>query len=239
MSDTSPSPDASLNELEQILGYNFKDRSLLEAALTHSSYRYENPQDCTDNERLEFLGDAVLGLILADIVYRRYQRQQEGTLTILRSHIASEPGLAAVARDLGLGRFLRLGRGEELSGGRNRDSMLADAMEAILGALYLDAGIAAATSVFERTFEQRLNSLPRDHWADNPKGKLQQISLRRYQIPPSYRTLSEEGPPHAKIFTAEVALGEHCRATGSGTNKQSAQVAAAEALLAQLDREAD
>lgn len=222
------------HNLEDVLGYRFRDPVRLETALTHRSFRFENREAGVDNERLEFLGDAVLGFLLADLVYERYEEHPEGVLTILRSRIVSTSALASVARDIGLGAHLRLGRGEVAGGGRERESMLADAMEALLAALYLDAGIRKAAKVFQKLFASRLDALTEDVWEDNPKGRLQQLAQRDFHAAPVYRTLAEEGPHHARVFRAEVAVGDDRRAEGEGNSKQSAQVAAARALLAAL-----
>lgn len=220
--------------LEDVLGYRFRDPALLETALTHRSFRFESREACTDNQRLEFLGDAVLGFLLADIVYQRYEEHPEGMLTILRSRVVSTAALAETAREIGLGTHLRLGRGEAASGGCERDSTLADAMEALLAALYLDAGIERTLEVFQRLFETRLRSLQEDVWLGNPKGRLQQLAQRQFHTSPVYRTLAEEGPHHARVFRSEVAIGGLHRAEGTGNNKRSAQVAAARALLSLL-----
>ncbi len=220
--------------LEETLGYRFHDPQLLQAALTHRSFRFENPEAGADNQRLEFLGDAVLGLLLADWVYHHFEEHSEGMLTILRSRIASTAALAQVARSLGIGPFLRLGHGEAAGGGHDRETSLADALEALLAALYLDAGLRRTDEVFRRIFAPHLDALDNDRWADNPKGHLQTLAQRDHQAAPVYCLLAEEGPPHARTFRVEVRVGPHLRAEGTGPSKQTAQVAAARALLAEI-----
>jgi len=225
--------------IEDAIGYRFRDPERLQAALTHRSFRFESREPCQDNQRLEFLGDAVLGLIMADWASRHYEEHPEGMLTVLRSRIASAAGLAAVARDIGLGGYLRLGRGEIASGGSDRDSTLADAMEALLAAVYLDGGLKRADAVFRRVFASRLEALDADLWADNPKGRLQQLAQREHQVAPVYTLLGEDGPLHARTFRVEVRVetkqGEPWRSEGTGNSKQSAQVEAAQNLLASVE----
>lgn len=221
----------AFKDIEKVLGYQFADSSRLLAALTHPSFRFESREDCEDNQRLEFLGDAVLGFLLADWVFQHYEKHPEGMLTILRSRVVSTAALATVAREIGLGGFLRLGRGEDAAGGRHRDAMLADALEAVFAALYVDGGLVQADAAFRRVFAKSLESLDGDAWADNPKGRLQQIAQRDFGVDPVYLALAEEGPDHARTFRAAVCVGDQWRAEGSGASKQAAQVAAARSLL--------
>ena len=220
--------------LEKVLGYRFKNMRLLETALTHGSYRFDCKGKCVDNERLEFLGDAVLGLLFADFVYKQYAESHEGILTILRSRVVNETGLAVVARKINLGQYIRLGHGERANGGRDRDSILGDTLEALFGAIYLDAGIDETGKIFIRLFKRQMQSLSDDVWEDNPKGKLQQVTQRLYRSSPTYAVLSEKGPSHARIFCVEVTSGDR-KATGEGSNKQAAQVAAARNMLQALN----
>ena len=221
-------------KLESVLGYTFKNVRLLETALTHGSYKFDDKGKRDDNERLEFLGDAVLGLLLSDITYRHYAEYHEGTLTILRSRVVNETGLARIARRINLGQYIRLGHGERTHGGRERDSILGDTLEAVFGAIYLDAGIDETFKVFKRLFERQLFSLSGDVWEDNPKGKLQQVAQRLFHCSPAYTVLSTEGPAHSRTFRVEVSAGGH-KAVGDGGSKQSAQVVAARNLLKIVD----
>lgn len=224
---------AAVAALETKLGYTFHDTALITEALTHPSYHFEQGLDY-DNQRLEFLGDAVLGFYLADRIYRMRQDHPEGMLTILRASIASGAALAARARGLGLGAALLLGRGEAMTGGRDRESDLSDAMEAVLGALYLDGGIAAVSGVLDRLLAEEIAHLGRDPWMDNPKGKLQSITQKRYRIDPVYTLIEERGPKHEREFEVLVEVGDIGKAQGVGGTKRAAQAAAAAALLRQL-----
>ncbi|MGI5869764.1 MAG: ribonuclease III [Kiritimatiellia bacterium] len=229
---------AAVADLERALGYAFRDPALLRTALTHPSYRTER-QAGADNQRLEFLGDAVLGFLLADCIYHAHEDHPEGMLTILRASIANGAALAAKARALGLGPALLLGRGEEITGGRDRESDLSDAFESILGAVYIDGGFDAVSAVFERVFADEVANLAHDPWIDNPKGKLQNLAIKNHGVDPVYETLAETGPVHNRVFTARVTVGEALAAEGSGASKRAAQAAAAAALLKQLkEREA-
>lgn len=228
---------AAVADLEQALGYAFRDPALLRDALTHPSYRFENAVEA-DNQRLEFLGDAVLGFLLADRIYRSRQDHPEGMLTILRAAVASGASLAVKARALGLGPALLLGRGEELTGGRDRDSDLSDAFESVLGAVYVDGGIDAVSAVFDRLFAVEMATMGRDPWLDNPKGRLQSLAQKEHRVDPVYETVSESGPKHNRVFEVRVAVGEGLTAEGAGATKRAAQAAAAAALLRKVEETA-
>lgn len=229
----SSSQEPDLEALESVLGYRFNDRLLLLTAVTHPSYRYEHREVADDSQRLEFLGDAVLGLLTAEYVYRLHADSDEGLLTVLRSRSTSGRALAQVARALNLGAFLRLGRGENSPRMRQHGRTLADAMESVIGAAWLDGGYAAAAALFGRAFEPLLRGLSRDLWADNPKGELQVFAQRRFQTLPLYRGAPPTGPDHAPCHRVTVELGGEC-AAGEGGNKQEAESAAARALLARF-----
>ncbi|MBQ9726246.1 MAG: ribonuclease III [Kiritimatiellae bacterium] len=215
-------------------GHAFADPALLETALTHPSRAEENP-GTADNQRLEFLGDAVLGFLLADRVYRDGADRPEGDLTRRRAAIASGPALAAKAREIGLGAALRLGRGEAKTGGADRASNLEDAMEALFGAVYLDGGLGAARAALEKLFAAELAALPSlGEWSDNPRGQLQALAQARFGAAPDYGPVASSGPLHEPVFEATVRAGG-LEASGSGPSKHAAQAAAAAALLARLD----
>lgn len=220
--------------LQQALGYTFRDPTLLRDALTHPSYRFENDAEA-DNQRLEFLGDAVLGFLLADRIYRTRRDHPEGMLTILRAAVASGASLAVKARSLGLGPALLLGRGEELTGGRDRDSDLSDAFESVLGAVYVDGGIDAVSAVFDRLFAGEMATMSHDPWIDNPKGRLQSLAQKEYRVDPVYETVSESGPKHSRVFEVRVTVGDGLTAEGTGSTKRAAQAAAAATLLKKLE----
>lgn len=221
-------------ELEKRLGIRFRDRSLLRVALTHPSRRHENADTDLDNQRMEFLGDAVLDLLLADYLYRCLPHHDEGVLTAVRSRVVSGQSLAAYARGIDLGRHLLMGKGEESTGGRHRPSALADAMEAILGAAYLDQGLRGARKVFESVIVAAGMDLDSDRRAGNPKGALQEVAQKRWKAPPVYSLVCVQGPSHSRVFTAEVLLPDGSRTTATGGSKQEAEAEAARACLRQL-----
>lgn len=220
--------------LEKLLGYKFKDQDLLETALTHRSYRFENDDIYSDNQRLEFLGDAVLDMLTAEHLYERYPDDDEGVLTSFRSQVTSGKALADLGAVLELGSFLLMGRGEESSGGRKRSSNLADALESVFGAAFVDGGIKAVNKIFKKVFVPCIDRLSGDVWADNPKGKLQEYSQRRLKTSPLYHILSKEGPSHACSFTVEVVLSNGLKGMGVGVNKREAEVAAARDILSNI-----
>jgi len=217
--------------LEKSIGYRFRDRSLLERALLHRSFRFEQKQDMRDNQRLEFLGDAVLGMATAAYLFETYEDKLEGDMTSLRSRVTSGKALAEIARGIGLGDFLKMGRGEEKSGGRNRSSNLEDAIEAVIGAAWLDGGTKATDKIFKRVFVPQINSLSDNVWADNPKGQLQEYVQANWKDAPIYRVVKREGPQHAAIFHVEVEIPDGRKACASARNKQGAEALAAAEML--------
>ena len=220
--------------LDRVLGVRFKDASLRELALTHRSFAFENDQ-ATHNERLEFLGDAVLGIVVTDMAYRDFPELPEGELAKLRAAIVNMSALAEVARDLGIGRFLLLGKGEEMSGGRDKTSILADAVEALLGAVYLDRGLDAARKLIVRLFRPRMIAYVRGEGERDYKTILQELASAEVRALPEYR-LSERGPDHEKEFSATVYLSGTAWGSGTGRSKKEAeQQAAHEAYLRLTD----
>jgi ribonuclease-3 len=218
--------------LERSLGVRFKDRRMREWALTHRSYAFERELGET-NERLEFLGDAVLGLVVTDLAYSRFPDLPEGELAKLRAATVNMITLADVARDLGLGDEILLGKGEEQSGGRDKASILADAMEAVLGAVYLDRGLEAARQLIERLFWPRMAAYVRGEGDRDFKTGLQELAAQDLGSVPQYR-VSEQGPDHAKEFTATVFLGGQAYGSGSGRSKKEAEQRAAREAYARL-----
>jgi len=214
-------------ELEKRLGYKFSQRELLEMALLHRSYRYEVKDVATDNQRLEFLGDAVAGFLVAAYLYRIHCDGDEGVLTEMRSRVTSGKAMAGVAREIQLGEFMRLGKGEEMAGGRKREALLADGLEAVIGAAYLDGGVKAAEKIVTQLLIPVLGAKPSDEWMDNPKGKLQELSQGLYSRGPEYRCVSEEGPAHRKVFVVEAIVGGACLGQGTGSSKRVAETEAA------------
>jgi len=228
---------ASLDELQGQIEVRFGDESLLRLALTHSSYANEHAEEPRSNERLEFLGDAVLGLVVAERLYADFPDIEEGQLTQWRAHLVQGPTLARVAARLDLGRWLLLGRGEDATGGRAREGNLAHVYEALIGAIRLDpgpdGGMDGARRFIERSLEPEINGLQTDPAELNPKGALQQLTeldLGR----PQYVTTEERGPDHAREFTVEVRLGGEVFGTGCGGSKQQAEKQAAREAVRRL-----
>ncbi len=220
-------------ELERRIGYRFRKRSLLELGLTHPSYRYEQDEVADDNQRLEFLGDAALGLAAAAHLYNTYSHMAEGEMTLLRSRATNTKTLALIAAELGLGEFLRLGKGELLSGGRERVSNLADALEGIVGAVYLDGGMKAVEKIFKNHWIPVIvKGVKSDDRHDNPKGALQEWAQKQWRISPVYAIVRQSGAPHARVYTAEVRIGQRVAGRGEGPNKQAAETEAARQALA-------
>ncbi len=221
-------------ELERSIGYRFRDKSLLETALLHRSYRFENSPQNVDNQRLEFLGDAILGMATAAYLYNAYPDKLEGKMTALRSRVTSGKALAHTAHSIDLGVFLKMGKGEDQSGGRKRASNLADALEALIGAAWLDGGIRAMDKIFKTLFQPQIEALSDNVWEGNPKGQLQELTQARWKASPQYRITGKEGPPHAAIFDVEIELPDGTTASGRARSKQSAEAAAARAALETL-----
>ena len=215
------------------LGVSFKDASLLDLALTHRSYAYENEISQT-NERLEFLGDAILNLCVTDLLYARFPEYLEGDLAKLRASLVSEPALAEVAGELEIGDAIRLGRGESQSGGRFKPSIKADALEAVIGAVYLDAGIVGVRKLVKRLFGQLIEAAAGKAIPKDPKTRLQEIVTRRHGMLPKYRVVGS-GPDHAKRFRAEVFVKDEFCGEGEGRSKKEAEQAAAARALETLD----
>ena len=224
----SASPDpaaAAVGTLEQHLGHRFENPALLLLALTHRSWCAEHG-GVESNERLEFLGDAVLGLVVTHQVFRDRPELAEGAMAKARAAVVSAPCLAEVAAEIGIGGGLRLGRGEEATGGRRKQSILADALEAVLGAVYLDAGLEVARRVVLGLFGDRLADAASDPGTGDYKTKLQELVARRFDDPPVY-LLDEDGPDHDKVFRATVVVDGSTVGGGEGRSKKLAQQAAA------------
>lgn len=216
-------------ELQRALRYDFRDLSILRQALTHRSYVNEVEDVEEDNERFEFLGDAVIDLAVSEMLMAALPEADEGTLSRARASMVSEMGLARQAKALGLGAALRLGRGEEASGGRDKASVLSDAFEAVVAAVHLDGGWTAARGLIHRLFEP-----PSPETLTDAKSALQSVLQARHQRTPIYRIVESHGPDHDRTFVAEVWLGEECLGRGSGRSKKAAQQQAAALVLAEL-----
>jgi ribonuclease-3 len=223
---------SDLNALQATLGVNFKDESLLQQALVHRSYLNENPAlHLVSNERLEFLGDAVLGFVVANELYSRFPDFSEGELTKLRAALVRGETLTRIALSLQLGDYLYLGHGEEESGGRSRSRNLSCTLEAVIGAVFLDGGLDVAESFILKLLHGELEGVVEDKFAADYKSRLQQIIQSERKITPVYRTIEEVGPDHAKTFTVEVLAGDIILGRGSGRSKRAAEVDAARNAL--------
>lgn len=220
--------DDIVNTFENIIGYNFKDKSLLQTALTHSSYANEMQGKVAFNERLEFLGDSVLGMITAEFLYKNYPAMPEGQLTKLRASLVCEKSLHKFADSIRLGEFMRLGKGEINTGGRERPSILADAFESVIAAIFLDAGFEEAKKFVLRFVS---NASVEDNAISDYKSALQEITQKNHGEILEYFMVGESGPDHAKTFIVEVKLNSNVIGTGTGrSKKQAEQMAAKEAL---------
>jgi ribonuclease III len=223
--------------LEKALAIRFKSPDLREAAVTHRSFAFEQGLPVT-NERLEFLGDAVLGLVVTDLVYRAFPDRSEGELAKLRAAMVNMTTLAEVARELELGRALLLGKGEELSGGRDKASILADALEAVFGAIYIDLGLKQAAGLIERLFWPRIAAYVRGEGERDYKTILQELSAQDIGRLPEYRVV-EKGPDHEKEFTATVFLGGRELGRGTGRSKKEAEQRAAREAYDRLSEDTE
>ena len=219
-----------METLEKKLGYEFKDKALLSNALTHSSYANEARNGTTSNERLEFLGDSVLSIIVSDYLFKEFKNIPEGELTKLRASLVCEKSLCSFSRKLDLGEYLKLGKGEDKGGGRERDSILADAFEAVLAAMYLDGGIEICRSHVMRFVLPELEHTNDEVFKDY-KTTLQEIIQRNPEEFVTYILTDESGPDHDKLFTVEVRLNSNVIGTGSGKSKKQAEQSAAKQAL--------
>ncbi len=231
-----PQPPAIL---EQRIGHSFRNPGLLAEALTHPSRQAENdrPDVAAHNQRLEFLGDSVLNLILSETLFSAFPEAREGDLSRYRASLINGPLLAGLARDLQLGRYIRLGRGEEDTGGRDRDNLLEDAFEALIGALYLDAGFDTTRRLVLDWYGDIKGRIEENEKTANPKGRLQEkIQALSAEHSPEYHVVGTQGPSHQRRFDVEVRFGESVLGKGSGTSKKEAESRAAESALRNWDR---
>ena len=229
-----------IDSLQEILGVAFKDVSHLQQALVHRSYLNENPDfSLESNERLEFLGDALLGFVVAEKLYRGFPEFQEGDLTKLRSALVRTETLARVARSLNLGEYLYFGKGEEGSGGRHRQRNLACVLEAVIGAVLVDRGFGVAKKFVLRILSDELEQATEEKLKKDPKSRLQEVMQAEQQLTPLYQTIDTTGPDHERVFTVEVLGGDTLLGRGSGRSKQAAEQEAARAALEKLRGEED
>ena len=224
----------SAEHLQEQLGVSFKDIANLAQALYHRSYLNEAAEDVESNERLEFLGDAVLGLIISDRLYKDYPAMTEGQLSQVRALLVRWDALAGAAERINLGQYLVLGRGEEMSGGRERPSNLAGGLEALIGAAFIDSGMKLASRIVLDLLEPELEEIRTSGFTVDSKSELQHLAQTQYHEIPQYTLISSEGPDHAKLFTVEVSVGDRVMGAGQGRNKKQAELNAARQALETL-----
>lgn len=227
-----------LKIFEKSTGYGFRNKSLLDQALTHKSYANEkNMERSSDNERLEFLGDSVLGVIISHTLYNECPEEDEGVLTRYKSQLVSGETLARIAKYIGIGEYILLGRGEEASGGRKHVSNLMCALEAIIGAIFLDGGLKASHSFIAKVFRPEIQLVKEGKGSKDYKSIFQQVVLKKFKTTPSYKIISEIGPDHKKHFIVEALVAGKRYGIGSGQNKKSAEQASAKEALSLLESE--
>lgn len=224
-----------LLEFQDILGVDFDNIDLLDNALTHTSYA--NQHNLTynhHNERLEFLGDAVLSIVISEYLYKKYKNKPEGKLTKIRAGVVCESSLAEIARKLNINQYLRIGKGEELSGGREKDSLIADACEAIIASIYLDKGIEVVKEFIIRNFSNKIELTGKGKNYNDYKTRLQELVQKGTLAVIKYKVVSESGPDHNKMFETEVYLNDKCYGSGTGKSKKEAEQNAAKEALNSL-----
>ncbi len=230
--------EQQLKKLEEKIGFSFKNRSLLLQAFVHRSFLNENRHfNLPSNERLEFLGDACLELIVSDFLFHQFPNEAEGKLTSLRSALVNTHSLAATARQLQLGDYLLLSRGEEKSGGRDSEHLLANTFEALLGACYLEAGLECCRQIITQFLLPKLERIIKEKLYQDPKSRLQELLQEKFNTTPHYKILDSWGPDHEKFFRAAVLLENRILGVGEGPSKQRAETAAAEKALKKLEKE--
>lgn len=228
-------PKKNVSNLEKAIHYRFKKKHYALEALSHKSFAYDNQKENPKhNERLEFLGDAVLGMVITDDLFRRFPDYQEGELSVIKSTLIRRETLAVLSRELDLGRFLLLSKGENLSGGRERDSILANTFESLIGAIYLDSGITAARKFILSQFKKFLSKIPYEVHMKEYKNLLQELSHIEFKVNPVYEIISETGPDHKKTFEAVVLIHGEPYGKGTGQSKKEAQKVAARTAYEKL-----
>ncbi|MBI4962658.1 MAG: ribonuclease III [Desulfomonile tiedjei] len=228
-----------LTEIETIIGHSFKNPSHLLNALTRRSFWHENRETCVEhNERLEFLGDAVLGLVVADILYQEFPEDEEGELQKKRASLVNRAALAQLMRQLDLSAYIRMGRGDEISGCRNRDSILADTLEALVAAVYLDSGYADVKKMIEKHFYPLIERCSTRDGIEDCKSMLQEKAQAELGVTPTYEVVDQWGEEHCKTFSVAVYLGEQVAGLGTGRNKREAAQNAARHALESMEESA-
>lgn len=227
-------------ELERHLGYIFENKELLTEALTHRSFYYENPdKSTTHNERLEFLGDSVLGFVIVEYLFLSDKNLTESAMAKVKSYLVKESVLSEIAGSLSLGKYLRLGKGEEATGGRTKKSLLSDAIESVLGAIYLEGGYQKAREVVLRLFREKIGTIMHSAVFSDFKTELQEKTQLLFGNLPEYRVIKQEGEEHKKVFTIEVYIDGKKFGKGTGRSKKEAQTFAAKEALSSLLSEKD
>jgi len=232
---TGPGETPNIGSVTESLGYVFKDEGLLREALTHKSYYHENRETAlSHNERLEFLGDAVLGLIVVEYLFLQEKQYPESVLAKVKSYLVSEMVLADIAASMSLGKYLSLGKGEESTGGRDKKSILADALESLIGAVYLDSGYERTKSIVLGFFKEKIDSAIESGEFFDYKTELQEKTQLLYGMLPEYRVIRQQGEEHKRIFTVAVYLNDKKLGTASGRRKKEAETLAAQKALAKI-----
>lgn len=228
----------SMNELQKVINYQFQNMGILNEALTHSSCSNESRDKyIRNNERLEFLGDAVLSVVVSEYIYLKFRSLPEGELTKVRANVVCEPSLAEQAKKINLGKYMLLGKGEEVTGGRNRASILADAYEALIGAMYLDGGIEISREFILGMLSRSVQLASTGDLFRDYKTTLQEILQSKYNDKITYKVINEDGPDHNKTFEVEVILGERVLGSGEGKSKKEAEQNAARRAMEKVKNE--
>ncbi|MDY6932646.1 MAG: ribonuclease III [Spirochaetota bacterium] len=227
--------DRQLNKLQDVIKVKFRDKSLLNRALTHRSYVNEAGFDMKDNEKLEYLGDSVLALVVNEYLFKRYEDYLEGDLAKIKSAVVSEATLAKVASEVKLGYFILISKGEERSGGRDRPSILANTLEAIIGAIYLDSGLKESKKFVLALLKRDIERIDNLSYLRDPKTTLQEFVQKRYKERPSYVVIKENGPDHKKEFTVKLVIHGRDMSIGVGSSKGKAELEAAKKVLGELE----
>lgn len=226
---------AQMKPLEDMIDYHFKRMYLLNRALTHSSYANQHSLSYVEhNERLEFLGDSVLSLVISEYIFKKYRNKPEGKLSKIRANIVCEDSLHRKAKKLDLGRYMLFGKGEEMTGGRERTSILADALEALIAAIYIDGGLEMAGKFVLGEFSDTIDRMVRRKYNSDYKSKLQEYIQKEQSLSVQYRVTGEEGPDHDKTFYVDVTVGDKYAGKGCGRSKKEAEQAAAKSALESL-----
>jgi ribonuclease-3 len=236
--DETPAP-IGLTALQDTLGYRFRNQDLLRQAVTHKSYAHETGgEDGADNESMEFLGDAVLGFLITDLIYRAFPSLNEGRLSKIRAYLVNSATLSTLAKKIDLPKYLRLGKGEEKTGGRKKKALSANAFEAVIGAIYLDTGLDAVRAFLEPLYAPIIADIDAGRAVvEDPKTTLQEFLQARNMPSAQYVVSDETGPEHRKLFHVDLLIGDRKRASATGTTKKKAEIQAAEIALKQLRKD--